>query len=62
MEQLFGESWRHTKTNATRSNSLKMDNIKSQRKSRITYDRNLGVRYYKGTDSSDRNACDCEDI
>ncbi|KXJ80769.1 hypothetical protein RP20_CCG023500 [Aedes albopictus] len=33
-----------------------------RRKSRITYDREQGVRYYRGTATTDSNDCDCEDI
>ncbi|XP_065079689.1 uncharacterized protein LOC135702538 [Ochlerotatus camptorhynchus] len=33
-----------------------------KRKSRITYDREQGVRYYRGTATTDINDCDCEDI
>lgn len=34
----------------------------TRRKSRITYDREQGVRYYRGTATTDSNDCDCEDI
>lgn len=33
-----------------------------KRNSRITYDREQGVRYYRGTATADSNDCDCEDI
>ncbi|KAL1394405.1 hypothetical protein pipiens_000350, partial [Culex pipiens pipiens] len=30
--------------------------------SRITYDRDQGVRFYQGAETTDSNDCDCEDI
>uniref|UniRef100_A0A182P780 Tetraspanin n=1 Tax=Anopheles epiroticus TaxID=199890 RepID=A0A182P780_9DIPT len=35
---------------------------KRQQRSRITYDREQGVRFYRGTETTDSNDCDCEDI
>uniref|UniRef100_A0A182J4M7 Uncharacterized protein n=1 Tax=Anopheles atroparvus TaxID=41427 RepID=A0A182J4M7_ANOAO len=35
---------------------------KRQQRSRITYDREQGVRFYRGTEITDSNDCDCEDI
>lgn len=36
--------------------------IKARQKSRITFDRDQGVRFYKDTCTTDGNDCDCEDI
>uniref|UniRef100_A0A182M3H5 Uncharacterized protein n=1 Tax=Anopheles culicifacies TaxID=139723 RepID=A0A182M3H5_9DIPT len=35
---------------------------KRPQRSRITYDREQGVRFYRGTETTDSNDCDCEDI
>uniref|UniRef100_A0A182UE78 Uncharacterized protein n=1 Tax=Anopheles melas TaxID=34690 RepID=A0A182UE78_9DIPT len=35
---------------------------RQQQRSRITYDREQGVRFYRGTETTDSNDCDCEDI
>lgn len=37
-------------------------NVSRKRMSRITYDRDQGVRFYQGAETTDSNDCDCEDI
>lgn len=62
LEQLFGERWR-APVNIPSGKSSRANSISTvRRRSRITYDRDQGMRYYKDTDFNDRNNCSCDDI
>lgn len=54
LDQIFGERWRKAGVEDPPDSAL------TRRRSRITYDRQQGLRYYNGAESTDNN--ECEDI